>query len=342
MRSQMSLSYVGGPEVLADALDEVGPPGAAGVHRALRVGPDHLDPPVGRLLQVAARAADRAAGADARHEVRDPPVGLRPQLGPGLQVVRLGVVHVGVLVGLPAAVDLARQPVGDAVVGVGVVGLDRRRAHHHLRAVGPQHVALVLAHLVGADEHALVALALGDHREPHAGVARRRLDDGAAGLQLARRLRGLDHAQRDPVLHAGARVEVLELGQHGGLDPCGDRPEPHQRGVADEVGDVLDELHGGILPPGGCWGTPPVASGGQVVSSQGGRRRRYRGCIGGGGQRREGAAWASRSRAEFLSALLMCPVCANREPRGTAGALARQAVGGVGAWRQIRRNVWLR
>ena len=44
--------------------------------------------------------------------------------------------------------------------------------------------------------------------------------------------------------------------------------------------------------------------GGQVVSSQGGRRRRYRGCIGGGVQRGEGAAWASRSRAEFFSALL--------------------------------------
>src|SRR6187402_1387443 len=56
--------------------------------------------------------------------------------------------------------------------------------------------------------------------------------------------------------------------------------------------------------PGGCWRTPPVASGGQAVASQGGRRRRYRGCIGGGVQRGEGAAWASRSRAEFFSALL--------------------------------------
>ena len=33
-------------------------------------------------------------------------------------------------------------------------------------------------------------------------------------------------------------------------------------------------------------------------------RGRYRGCIGGGGQRGEGAAWASRSRAEFFSTLL--------------------------------------
>ena len=61
----------GRPEVLADALDQVGPAVAAGVHRADGVGADDLDPPVGDLLEVAAGARDGAAGADAGDEVRD-------------------------------------------------------------------------------------------------------------------------------------------------------------------------------------------------------------------------------------------------------------------------------
>ena len=35
------------------------------------------------------------------------------------------------------------------------------------------------------------------------------------GLQLAGRLGGIDHADRDAILDRTARVEVLDLGQHG-------------------------------------------------------------------------------------------------------------------------------
>ena len=58
------------PEVLADAFDQVRPAGAARVHRARRVGADDLHARVPRL-QRAADTGDRAAGADARDEVRD-------------------------------------------------------------------------------------------------------------------------------------------------------------------------------------------------------------------------------------------------------------------------------
>ena len=44
MTRSATVAVVGlGPEVLADALDEVGAAGAAGVDRAGRVGADHLD-----------------------------------------------------------------------------------------------------------------------------------------------------------------------------------------------------------------------------------------------------------------------------------------------------------
>ena len=78
--SQMPGSKVGRPDVLAHALDQVGAPGAARVDRSLRIGADHRDPAAGDLLQVAPGAGDRPAGADARHEVGDPAVGLRPDL----------------------------------------------------------------------------------------------------------------------------------------------------------------------------------------------------------------------------------------------------------------------
>src|SRR5690606_2833763 len=90
-----------GPDVLADALDEVGTAGAAGVHRALRVRADDLHPAAGDLLEVPAGAADRPAGADAGDEMRDAPLGLLPDLRTRRLVVRPRVRRVGVLVRLP-------------------------------------------------------------------------------------------------------------------------------------------------------------------------------------------------------------------------------------------------
>jgi trehalose 6-phosphate synthase len=82
---------------------------------------------------------------------------------------------------------------------------------------------------------ALVSLGLRDHREADPGVARRRLDDGATGLELAGRLGRLDHAQGDPVLHRPSRVHVLDLGQHHRRGAVECLRQPQQRGVADQV-----------------------------------------------------------------------------------------------------------
>src|SRR5205085_37731 len=92
------------PEVLADALHQVGPPAAARVHRAFRVGADDLDPAAGYLLEVAARAGDRPAGADAGDEMSDLAVGIGPDLRPGGCVVAGRSLRVGVLVWLPGPV----------------------------------------------------------------------------------------------------------------------------------------------------------------------------------------------------------------------------------------------
>ena len=139
---------------------------------------------------------------------------------------------------------------------------DRGRADDHLGAVRLEHVALVLADLVGADEDALVAPGLRDHRQPDAGVAGGRLDDRAAGLELAGGLGGLDHPGGDAVLHRAAGVEVLHLGQHerSVLAPVRRGQverlvEPDQRGVADQVEERVRVLH----PANLCQSTASVA-----------------------------------------------------------------------------------
>ncbi|CAM5647137.1 hypothetical protein SHIRM173S_03788 [Streptomyces hirsutus] len=235
---------VGGrPEVLADALHQVGPPGAAGVDGALGVGADDLDAAVAGVLEVAPGPGDGAAGPDPGHEVGDLPLGLLPQLRAGGLVVAERVVGVGVLVGLPGPRRLTDQPVGDVVVRVGVLGVHRGRADDHFGPVRPQHVDLVQGDLVGAHEDALVPLLLGHDGQADTGVAAGRLDDGAARLQLSALLRRLDHAQGDAVLHRATGVEVLHLGQDGRPDAVGDVVEPHERGVADEADHRVVELH---------------------------------------------------------------------------------------------------
>ena len=188
-------------------------------------------------MQVAAGAADRAAGADAGHEVGHRAVGVAPDLGAGGLVVAERAVRVGVLVGLERARDLPGEPVGDAVVGVRVVGGDGGRGHDDLGAVGREHVALVLADLVRQHEDAAVAALLGDQGEADPGVAGGGLDDGAAGLQQPVALGRVDDAGRDAVFRGAARVQVLELDEDRRGDAVGHLVQPDQRGIADQVKD---------------------------------------------------------------------------------------------------------
>ncbi len=234
------------PEVLADALDQVRPAGAAGVNRALRVGADDLHRRVA-LLEVAPGATDGAAGADAGDEVRDPAVGLPPDLRPGRLVVRPGVVLVAVLVRAPAARDLRRQPLGHRVVGVRAVRRYGGGADHHVRAVRPQDGDLLGAHLVRHDEHAPVALAGSDDRQADAGVAAGRLHHGTARAQLAAGLRRFHHGQRDPVLHGATGIEVLHLGHHCRRQAGRHRAQSDQRGVAHQVDQRVVQLHDRVL-----------------------------------------------------------------------------------------------
>ena len=194
------------------------------------------------LLEVPPDARDRSAGADRDdHGVDVAAVGLLPELGAGRLVVGLGVRRIRVLVGLESAGDLLGEPVGDRVVALRRVRVDRGRRDDDLGAVRAQHGDLLLAHLVRHHEDAAVPAQRGGDREADARVARGRLDDRPARAQPPVLLRRLDHRMPDPVLHRAAGVQVLELREQLAGDVAGEPLEAHDRRVPDEL------QHGGVL-----------------------------------------------------------------------------------------------
>ena len=242
------IGVVGGrPEVLADTLDQVRTAGAAGVHRTLGVGADHLDRRV-LFLEVAADTRESAAGAAAGDEVGDLAVGLAPDLRAGRLVVGQRVGLVEVLVGAVGARDLVHESLGRGVVRLGILGRDGHRAHHDLGAVGAEQVDLFGSDLVGHDEHALVATLGGDDRETDTRVARGRLDDGAAGLEETLTLGVVDHAHRRTVLGRAAGVGHLGLHHHLARLVLRHLLQVDQGRVPDHVENRVVDLHGCSLP----------------------------------------------------------------------------------------------
>ena len=233
------------PEILADALDQVGADVllAAGVDRPLGIGAD--DDEIGAALaQVAHGAGDGAAGAHAENQMGDGAGRLLPQLGPGRLVVGAGVGLVGVLVGLKRARDLGGQAVGDPVVGAGRVGRDVGRGEHDLGAVRAQQVDLLPRHLVRHHRHHPIALEAGGDGQAGAGVARRRLDDRPAGAQAPVALGRLDQGDGHAVLDRASGIEHLELGDQLRAQPGADPGQADERRVADGVQDRVRDHSG--------------------------------------------------------------------------------------------------
>ena len=72
-----------------------------------------------------------------------------------------------------------------------------RRRQHDLRAEEAQQFAALDAEALGHGDHEWIALLRAHHREPDAGIAAGRLDDGLARLQVAAPLGILDDGERE-------------------------------------------------------------------------------------------------------------------------------------------------
>ena len=138
---------------------------------------------------------------------------------------------------------LAREPRAEVLVVLRMALPDVRARQHDLRAHRAQVEDLLLAHLVREHQHDAIALLRGDERKPEARVARGRLDDRAAGLQVPAALGLLDHREADAVLDRASRVLELELEE----EPAGTGIElahfQHRR-PADHLEHVAEDLHG--------------------------------------------------------------------------------------------------
>ena len=224
----------GGPEVFADAFDEVRPSAATRVHRSLGVRTDDLHVRV-HPLEVASDPGDGAAGADAGDEVRDAAAGLAPNLGTGRAFVFGRIVRVRILVRAERIRRLARQAIGHGVVAGRIIGRHGRRAHDHLRAVGTKERHLLRTHLVGHDKNALIPALRGHDRETYPGIPRSGLHDRAAGLEEPVPLGRVDHRYRRPILDAASRIESLDLGDEITLQVTAEATHAHHRRVAHQV-----------------------------------------------------------------------------------------------------------
>jgi hypothetical protein len=231
-----------GHEVRPDALDAVTARAPLGEHGGvLRLDEHDLDVGVA-LLEHLAHAGHGAAGTGSRDEHVDVPVGVAPDLlGRRPAVDR----RVRLVFELPCE-NGARPLGGDALRGLDGLGHALVRVgEDEFGAVRLEQGAALLRHRGGHREHHLVAAGGADERQGDAGVAARRLDDGAARLQLAGLLGRLDQGVAETVLHRRAGVVELELDEDLGVETLGQCVETHQRRLTERGGDVgVDAGHG--------------------------------------------------------------------------------------------------
>lgn len=188
-------------------------------------------------------AGDGAAGADARHEMRDLVVGGLPDFRTSGVIVAFGTVRIVVLVGTVAAGNRLGEAVRHLVVGARVVRAGVGGGYDHFGAVCAQHRTLGFGNLVRQGEDRTVSALQSHERESDAGIAGSRFHNHTTGLQFAAAFGRVDDAFGDAVLGRTARVQVFNLHRDGGFDAVGHVVEFDERGVADEFGQGIVDGH---------------------------------------------------------------------------------------------------
>ena len=144
-----------------------------------------------------------------------------------------------ILVRVQTVGRLLRNLAGNTVVTTRILGFDRGRRYNYLGPKSLKRMNLLIAHLIGHNEDALVALHRCGDSEPHACVSRSGFNDGSTGLDHALTLGVFDDRDADTVFDGSSRVEELNFGQNGRLNPLRDTTELHQRSIANGLEDVL-------------------------------------------------------------------------------------------------------
>ena len=177
------------------------------------------------------RALERTASADAADEDVNLAVSLLPELGAGRVLVHQHIVWVIELLE-HVTFTLLGDLLGHQKCTAHSLGAGRE---NDLSSEGEEDRTPLEAHRVRHDHDALVALRGGDHRERDASVARGRLDERIARLDVAAQLGDLYHRPADAVLDRVARIVRLHLCHDVGVQALRQLCEPEARCVADEL-----------------------------------------------------------------------------------------------------------
>ena len=239
-------------ETRADALDLVRAGLALREHGARRrLDGDDMHARI-LLLEITADTRQRAARADARDERRDLAVRVLPDFRARRRLMRRRVRLVRELRGDERMRRRLRELLrlcDGALHALAAIRED------DLRTVGLEQIAALDAHRLRHREDGAVAAGRRDRGEADARVARRRLDDDAARLELALFLRLIDHRLRDAVLDRASRVEILQLDEDVRLEVVrlDEMIGLEQRRMADELRNVVVNLtHERFLLADGC------------------------------------------------------------------------------------------
>jgi hypothetical protein len=249
-----------------------------GENRARGVGQHDLD--LGcDAGEISRDTGERAAGADAADDGIEVVIHLLPDFWRRGLLVRAGIGRIAELVDVEGVGRLARETLRQVTIVFRMSLADIRAGQHHLGAHGPEVKDLLLAHLVGNDEEQPITFLRRHQREPEPGVARRCLDQRAAGRQPAVTLGRLDEIEPDAILDRAAGILILELEKKPARAGVEVRDGDHRR-MADHLQDVAVGLRRHGFPCvyrlkaacGALSGQPPC-------------------CIGLAGQRRLGPAY---------------------------------------------------
>ncbi len=94
---------------------------------------------------------------------------------------------------------------------------------NNLGTVGLEQIAALQAHGFGHSQDDAIAAGGGQGSQTDAGVAAGGFNDDCTGGKFTLLLRGVQHGLGHAVLDAAGRIEILQLGNDGGLEPLGGR-----------------------------------------------------------------------------------------------------------------------
>src|SRR5262249_48005891 len=141
-----------------------------------------------------------AAGADAGDENVELAAGVVPDFLRRRAAMNVRVRRIFELLRHHRILGVLQDLVG---FGEGAAYAFRGRRQHQLGAQYRQHLAPFDRHGLRHDENAAIAALSRHESEGDAGVAARRFDNDAAGLEFAGLLQRVDHGDADAVLYRG-------------------------------------------------------------------------------------------------------------------------------------------